>query len=91
MKKEKNTYITPLLTVVEFKTERGYAASVDVHEWRGWAASVDERIGQQVMMMNEDGVRKDNDAGDLTASNFSDGGYFGEGSGWNSDMNGTWF
>ena len=27
MKKEKNTYITPLLTVVEFKTERGYAQS----------------------------------------------------------------
>ena len=27
MKKEKNTYITPLLTVVEFKAERGYAYS----------------------------------------------------------------
>ena len=27
MKKEKNMYITPLLTVVEFRTERGYAMS----------------------------------------------------------------
>ena len=27
MKKEKNTYIPPVLTVVEFKTERGYAES----------------------------------------------------------------
>lgn len=27
MKKEKNTYIPPVLTVVEFKTERGFAAS----------------------------------------------------------------
>jgi hypothetical protein len=28
MEKEKNTYIPPILTVVEFKTERGYADSV---------------------------------------------------------------
>lgn len=27
MEKEKNTYIPPILTVVEFKTERGYAES----------------------------------------------------------------
>lgn len=27
MKKEKNAYIPPVLTVVEFKTERGYADS----------------------------------------------------------------
>jgi len=27
MKKEKNAYITPLLTVVEFRTEKGYAYS----------------------------------------------------------------
>ena len=27
MEKEKNTYIPPILTVVEFKTERGYATS----------------------------------------------------------------
>lgn len=32
MKKEKNTYITPLLTVVEFKTEKGYAMSGVVPE-----------------------------------------------------------
>ncbi len=32
MKKEKNTYITPILTVVEFKTERGYAQSGYVME-----------------------------------------------------------
>ena len=30
MKKEKNTYIPPVLTVVEFKTERGYAASATI-------------------------------------------------------------
>lgn len=28
MEKEKNTYMPPILTVVEFKTERGYADSV---------------------------------------------------------------
>ena len=32
MKKEKNMYITPLLTVVEFRTERGYATSSPVPE-----------------------------------------------------------
>jgi len=32
MKKEKNTYITPLLTVVEFKAERGFAVSANVFD-----------------------------------------------------------
>lgn len=87
---KKQNYLRPELTVVSFCTERGYAASGEP-EWRGWAASIDEQLGQQVMMMNEDGARKPTDAGDLTASNFSDGGYFEGGSGWNSNMNDTWF
>ena len=56
MKKEKNTYITPLLTVVEFKTERGYAqsdlvmnASMRIDEF------VDEQMAIQVAQANENG------------------------------------
>lgn len=59
MKKEKNTYITPLLTVVEFKTERGYAASdsgllvenasMRINEF------VDEQMAKQVAQANENG------------------------------------
>ena len=56
MKKEKNTYITPLLTVVEFKTERGYAqsglhmnAAMRINEF------VDEQMAIQVAQANENG------------------------------------
>ena len=56
MKKEKNTYITPILTVVEFKTERGYAqsglvmnASMRINEF------VDEQMAIQVAQANENG------------------------------------
>ena len=59
MKKEKNTYITPLLTVVEFKTERGYAASdsgllvenasMRINEF------VDEQMVKHVAQANENG------------------------------------
>ena len=57
MKKEKNTYITPLLTVVKFKTERGYAqsenlvmnASMRIDEF------VDEQMAIHVAQANENG------------------------------------
>lgn len=59
MKKDKKTYITPLLTVVEFKTERGYAqsenenlvmnASMRINEF------VDEQMAIQVADANENG------------------------------------
>lgn len=59
MKKEKNTYITPLLTVVEFKTERGYAASdsgllVENASMR-ISEFVDEQMAIQVAQANENG------------------------------------
>lgn len=68
MKKEKNAYITPLLTVVEFKAERGYSASDPIQEWTGWS------IQQEVMMINEMGERVSSEAGDLDASYFGDAG-----------------
>ena len=57
MKKEKNTYITPILTVVEFKTERGYAqsenlvmnASMRIDEF------VNEQMVKHVAQANENG------------------------------------
>lgn len=57
MKKEKNTYITPLLTVVEFKTERGYAASGLLVENASMRINefVDEQMAIQVAQANENG------------------------------------
>lgn len=57
MKKEKNTYITPLLTVVEFKTERGYALSANVFDPGMQAAQaindfIDEERSIQVAQQN---------------------------------------
>lgn len=46
MKKEKNAYITPLLTVVEFKAERGYLAS-QAAEQINWMIEM-ETSGQTV-------------------------------------------
>lgn len=57
MKKEKNTYITPLLTVVEFKTERGYAASENLVMNASMCIDefVDEQMAIHVAQANENG------------------------------------
>lgn len=86
MEKEKNTYIPPILTVVEFKTERGYAASADV-VWNAAqeinmfvAAESDMTTGNDGdgnMAAGYLGVQEDH-SGDGGSSNwsYSNGGWF---------------
>lgn len=84
MKKEKNRYITPLLTVVEFKAERGYSASDPIKEWTGWS------IDQEIYMM-VDGNAQNVDV-DFEATSLGDQGTvsgIGQGS-WLANENG-WF
>jgi hypothetical protein len=85
MKKEKNRYITPLLTVVEFKAERGYSASDPIKEWTGWS------IDQEIYMMVDGNAQ--NVDGDFAASSFGDQGTvsgIGQGN-WLSTGENGWF
>lgn len=88
MKKEKNTYITPLLTVVEFKTERGYALSTDsliIDSQQAIQLFIDKEIEGQQMGMVDDGRAV---AGTMTGND--DHTNAGSGSNW-SYSDGGWF
>lgn len=78
MKKEKNTYITPLLTVVEFKTERGYADSA--FTWQTPAQQIN------MFIMTESGM--------ITEQNDGDGnlvaGYMEQNEDHSNDASGSW-
>ena len=88
MKKEKNTYIPPILTVVEFKTERGYAASGDnliINSQQAIQLFIDKEVAAQQMGDVDDnqvvaGVMGGNEdhsnAGSGSAWQYSDGGWF---------------
>lgn len=91
MKKEKNRYITPLLTVVEFKAERGYGASGEPG-LRGTA--------QQLQMMTESMIYTEVTASDLSSNNRLVAGYLDDGGSSNSSASdwagsaigtGSWF
>lgn len=83
--KNKEKYITPLLTVVEFVAERGFAASEVANVWNGWG------IEQEVQMMLNDGSRAaDNGSGNLDAAHFTDGGSIST-TGWTANETGGWF
>lgn len=84
MKKEKNRYITPLLTVVEFKAERGYSASDPIQKWTGFS------INQEILMVTEGDERINSDNGEFVASTFGEGSAITGGSAW-SNSDGTWF
>lgn len=82
MKKEKNTYITPILTVVEFKTERGYAYS-----FGGNVDEVGNHIQDQLMFfVNESQIS----TGDATLENGFVGGYMTGAAEDNSSAVGDW-
>lgn len=88
MKKEKNTYITPLLTVVEFKTERGYADSGDnliINSQQAIQGFIDQQVAEQQMGIVDDGrvvaaQMGGNDdhtnAGSGSSWQYADGGWF---------------
>ncbi|MBR1766908.1 MAG: hypothetical protein IJ745_07750 [Bacteroidales bacterium] len=85
MNKNKKDYESPQLTVVEFRMERGFAASGEANLWNGWG------IEQEVQMMLKDGQRSAvNDDGDLTAGHFTDGGSISS-TGWTNTETGGWF
>lgn len=81
MKKQK--YEAPVLTVVEFKTERGFADSNPIKEWTGWS------IEQELYLVNGAGNMQ-NVTGDMTASTFTSGGNI-TGGGWATSEEGGWF
>jgi hypothetical protein len=88
MKKEKNTYITPLLTVVEFKTERGYADSA--FTWQTPAQQINMFIMTESGMITE---QNDGSDGNLAAGYMEgqeDHSNAANGSTW-SYSNGSWF
>ena len=88
MKKEKNTYITPLLTVVEFKTERGYADSE--FTWQTPAQQINMFIMTESGMITE---QNDGSDGNLAAGYMEgqeDHSNAANGSTW-SYSNGSWF
>lgn len=90
MKKEKNTYITPILTVVEFKAERGFAVSANVFDPGMQAAQaindfIDEERSIQVAQQNGFGEavggqmlgnEDHSNAGGSSAWQYSNGGWF---------------
>lgn len=89
MKKEKNTYITPLLTVVEFKTERGYADSAEF-TWQTPAQQINMFIMTESGMITE---QNDGSDGNLAAGYMEgqeDHSNAANGSTW-SYSNGSWF
>lgn len=77
IERQKNAYITPLLTVVEFRTERGYAES---YTWTTPA----EQINMLVAMEAETIVENDGSDGNLAAS------YFGGQEDHSNDVSGSW-
>ena len=84
MDKIKKKYTAPGLTVVSFRTERGFAES-GVYVFNGWAAGINDQLGQEIEMINVDGARTSQERDQLTAANFdANGGIFG-GTGWNED------
>lgn len=90
MKKEKNTYITPLLTVVEFKTERGYAASDSEFTWQTPAQQINMFIMTESGMITD---QNDGSDGNLAAGYLEgkeDHSNDGGSSNW-SYANGSWF
>lgn len=88
MKKNKKIYEAPLLTVVEFRTEKGFAASDDnyiVNSQQAIQAFIDKEIHSQVMgMTTENGVvaatmegnEDHTNAGGGTSWQYSNGGWF---------------
>lgn len=78
MEKEKNTYIPPILTVVEFKTERGYAASADVV----WNAA--QEINMFVAAESDMTAGNDGSDGNMAA------GYLGGNEDHSNDASGSW-
>ncbi len=87
MEKEKNTYMPPILTVVEFKTERGYAASGDA-VWNA-AQQINMFVAAESDMVGQNDGSDGNMAAGYLGGNedhSSDGG----GSSW-SYANGRWF
>lgn len=87
IERQKNAYITPLLTVVEFRTERGYAESS--YTWTTPAEQINMFVSAELEMVDQN----DGTDGNLAA------GYLGgqedhsnaaNGSSW-SYANGSWF
>lgn len=86
MEKEKNTYIPPILTVVEFKTERGYAESS--FSFQNTAQRID------MFVMTESGmVTEQNDGDGNLAAGYMEGNqdYSNASSGSWQYSNGGWF
>jgi hypothetical protein len=90
MKKEKNAYITPLLTVVEFRTERGYASSegnLVINSSQAIQGFIDREVALEEHQMGEVreggvlagemlGNEDHSNAGSGSAWQYSDGGWF---------------
>lgn len=91
MKKEKNAYITPLLTVVEFRTERGYASSegnLVINSSQAIQGFIDREVALEEHQMGEvregGGVLAGEMLGNEDHTNAGTGswGYFGDGTSW---------
>lgn len=87
-KQNKLTYETPTLTVVEFRTERGFAEST-------LAISAQQAIdgfinAEMAMKMGETGAYGDVLASTMTGGNEDYSANGGAGTGWQYD-NGSWF
>ena len=88
MEKVKKAYIAPLLTVVEFRAERGYGASTDslvISSAQSIQLFIDQEVAAQQMGNVDDnqviaGVMGGNEdhsnAGSGSAWQYSDGGWF---------------
>ncbi len=77
MEKVKKAYIAPLLTVVEFRAERGYEASIT---WNTPAQQINMFISAEMEMAGQN----DGSDGNLAA------GYLGGQEDHSSDVSGSW-
>lgn len=88
MEKVKKAYIAPLLTVVEFRTERGYSASYNliISSQQKIQGFIDKEVEMQ--MMGELDASGNVTAADMLGNEDYSGG--AAGTGWQYD-NGSWF
>lgn len=83
--KQKKTYVAPGLTVVQFRMERGYAASMTEWSVSQVASTINDQLAQQALLDEENNLAAASMDGQFDYTNAgasSDWHYTGNGSSW---------
>lgn len=90
MKKNKQNYVAPGLTVVEFRVEKGYAVSGPLDKWSSSAQQIQMLVETEMGYMSESNDGEGNLVGGYMNGEAIDNSNPTGGSGWEFE-NGGWF